>query len=110
MKGAGFSGRPRVRRTLRAGEQALAPTLQEIAVAVEHDHRMGPAVEDIDAVLAVDGDGSDIGQLPAVGQLGPAFDDAIAVLARAENGGHVVSLLFFLSSPSFRGSRSENPE
>ena len=73
-----------------AGEQAFAPAAQEIAVAVEHHHRMVAAVEDVDAVLAVDRDGGDVGELPAVRQLRPVFDDAVAVFARAENGWHVL--------------------
>src|SRR6185436_12271970 len=68
---------------------------QEIALAVQHHHRMGAAVEDVDLVLAVDRDGSDIAELPAVRQLRKIFDDAVAVLAGAENGWHGLSLCSF---------------
>ena len=78
---------------VRAAEQAFAPAREEIAVAVEHDHRMLAAVEDIDAVLAVDGDRGDVVERPAVRQLRPVLDHAVAMLAGAENGWHVVSLL-----------------
>ena len=52
---------------VRAAEQAFAPALDEIAVAIEHHHRMGAAVEDVDAVLAVDRDGSDVGEFQPSG-------------------------------------------
>src|SRR3981189_2175255 len=52
------------------------------------------AVEDVDAVLAVDRDGGDVGEPPSRRQLCPVFHNAVAVFARAENGAHV-SLLFF---------------
>ena len=35
---------------------ALAPRAQEVALAVEHHHRMVAAIEDIDIVVAVDPD------------------------------------------------------
>jgi hypothetical protein len=69
-------------------EQALAPRPQEVAVAVEHDHGMLPAVEDIDTVLAVDGHRRDVAKFPAVGQLGPVLDRAIAMLAAAQHHRH----------------------
>src|SRR5712672_1531671 len=71
-------------------EQAFAPACDEIAQAVEHHHRMGAAIEDVDAVLAVDRHGGDVGKVPAVGQLSPILHDAVAMLVRAENGRHVV--------------------
>jgi hypothetical protein len=61
---------------------------KEIAVAVEHHQRVGAVVEDVDAVLAVDRDGGDVGQLSAVGQFCPVFSDAVAVLVGTENGWH----------------------
>ncbi len=76
-------------QAVRAVEQAFAPAPDEIALAVEHHHRMVAAVEDIDAVLAVDRDGGGVGQAPAVGQLRPVLHDAVTVLARAENSRHV---------------------
>src|SRR5690348_16511582 len=83
-----------------AAEQAFAKTGDEIALAVEHHHRMFAAVEDVDAVLAVDCDGGNIGELPAVRQLAPVFDDAVAMLARAQDGRHVSPhLLLIMRSP-----------
>jgi hypothetical protein len=80
-------------QAVRAREQAFAETPDEIAVAVEHDHRMLAAIEDVDAVLAVDADGSDVGELPAVRQFCPVLHHAITVLARAEDVFHVVASL-----------------
>ena len=75
-------------QTVRTVEQAFAPAPEEISLAVQHHHRMVAAVEDIDAVLAVDRDGSGVSQAPAVRQLGPVFNHAVTVFARAENGRH----------------------
>ena len=75
-------------QAVRALEQALAPALEEVAVAIEHHHRMLAAIEDVDVVLAVDRDRADVGQIPAVGQLRPVLDHAIAMLARAQNDRH----------------------
>ena len=47
-----------------AVEQPFAPACDEIAVAIQHHHRMRAAIEQIDAVLGVDRDGSDIGEIP----------------------------------------------
>ena len=76
-------------QTMRAVEQAFAPAGDEIALAVEHHHRMVAAVEDVDAVLAVDRDGSGVGQAPAVRQFCPVLHHAVTMLARAENSRHV---------------------
>src|SRR6202163_401880 len=76
---------------MRAAEQPFAPAGDEIALAVEHDHRVRAAIEGVDAVLAVNRDGRDIGEIPAVGELGPVFHHTVAMLARAENGRHVFS-------------------
>src|SRR4051812_49945011 len=75
---------------------------------------MGPAVEDVDAVLAVDRDRSDVGELPSVRQLCEVFNDAVAVLAGAENGWHGCSPLIgvgdaIVSTLSLRAQRS-NPD
>jgi hypothetical protein len=45
---------------------------------------MSAAVEDVDAVAAVDRDGGNIGELPAIRQLRPVVNDAVAMLPRAE--------------------------
>src|SRR5207253_672879 len=75
-------------KAMRAMEQALAPALDEVAVAVQDDHRMGAAVEHVDAIPAVDGDGGDILEVPAVRQRRPILDHAITMLARAQNDRH----------------------
>ena len=82
----------RRRRCAGRGARLNRPSPQlrdEIAVAVEHHHRMVAAIEDVDAVLAVDRDRGDVGQAPAVRQLRPVLHHAVAMLARAENGRHV---------------------
>src|SRR5581483_11798555 len=71
-------------------EQAFAPALDEIAVAIEHDHRVLAAIEDVDAVLAVDRHGGRIGELPAVRQFGPVLHYTITMLAGAEDVFHVL--------------------
>ena len=88
-----------------AREQAFAPTLDEIAVAVEHDHRVFAAIEDVDAVLAVDADRGDVGELPAVRQFCPVLHHAIAMLAGAED---VLHVCLPVAPPSLRAKRS-NP-
>jgi hypothetical protein len=52
-------------QAVRALEHALAPGAQEVALAVEHDHRVLAAIEDVDLVLAVHGDGADVHELPS---------------------------------------------
>src|SRR5436305_1393464 len=78
---------------VRAVEEALAPARDEVAVAVEDHHRMGAAVEHIDAIAAVNGNGGDIAEIPAVWQLGPILNHAIAMLARAQNDRHGMLLV-----------------
>src|SRR5882724_9668319 len=65
---------------MRAAEQAFAPASDEIALAVEHDHRMGATIEDVDAILAVDRNGSNVGEIPTVRQLRPVLHHAVAML------------------------------
>src|SRR5260221_1049187 len=81
---------------MRAAEQVFAPASDKIAFAVEHDHRMGAAVEDVDAVLAVHGDRSDVGEVPLRRQLRPVLHHAVAIFARADNSGHVCFPFFLL--------------
>src|SRR6185312_4977695 len=50
---------------------------------------------DVDAVLAVAGDGGDVAELPAVGQLDPVRDHAIARLSGAQNDAHDMVLAIF---------------
>src|ERR1700760_4665722 len=74
---------------MRPREQAFAPALDKIAVAVEHDHRVLAAIKDVDAVLAIDADRGDVGELPAVRQLRPVLHHAVTMLAGAEDVFHV---------------------
>ena len=67
---------------------SLTPGPQEIALAVEDDHRVLAAVEHIDLVPAVHRYGRDIAKLPAVGQLRPVLDDPVTVFAAAQNDRH----------------------
>src|ERR1700743_58464 len=83
-----------------AMEQALAKAAQEISLAVQHHHRMFATVEDINAILAVDRDGGDVGQVPAVRQLRPVLYHAGALLARAEDGWHMVLPNFLVCCPT----------
>src|SRR6266403_2121456 len=69
---------------------------------------MGAAVEDIDAVLAVDRDRGDVAEAPAHRQLGPVLHHAVTMLARAENGWHVWILLSSFS-PCGRRWRGRSP-
>ena len=91
----GIVGQPEgfIRRnehTVRRGKQTLTPGAQEIAVAVEHDHRVFAAVEDIDIVPGIDTDSADLLERPAGRQLGPVFDRFVGVVA-VPQGHHVRS-------------------
>ena len=66
----------------------LAPRSDKVAGAIEHHHRVVAAVEDIDVVVVVDADCADLLERPAVRQLRPVLDDAVAVLAGADDDGH----------------------
>jgi len=70
-------------QAVRTRKGALAPGAQEVSVAVEHDHRVLAAVERIDAVLAVHRHRGDVLELPALGQLAPAFDHPVPIVAAA---------------------------
>jgi hypothetical protein len=77
---------------VRPQENALAPGAQEIAVAVEHAHRVGAAIEGVDIVVFVDADRRDIGvELVARRQFGPALGDLVAVAVRAQYDRHGAS-------------------
>ena len=71
------------------GEQegAVTPGVLEVAVAVEDEDGRLLALEGIDEVLGVGGDGRDHGEGLALGQLGPVFLDGVGVMAGAK-GGH----------------------
>src|SRR6202012_3403647 len=76
---------------MRAGKQTLAPGAQEIAIAVEHDHRVFAAIEHIDVVVAIDADRADLLERPAWRQLRPVHHRLVGVFAVADCG-HGVSL------------------
>src|SRR5437667_1563608 len=64
--------------TVRPCEQPFSPRGQPCAVAVKDQHRMGTAVEDVDAVPPVGGHGGDFRPAPAIGQFGPRIIRFIA--------------------------------
>ncbi len=78
-------------QSMRPGEQAFAPAPDKIAFAVEHHHRMGTAVEHVDAVLAVDRDRSNVREIPPLRQFCPVLHHAVAMLGGAENDRHAFS-------------------
>src|SRR4051812_14864424 len=67
---------------------AFAPRAQKIALAVEDHHRMLATGEAVDIVVFVDADRSDLLERPALGQLGPVLDDAVAILAASDDRSH----------------------
>ena len=70
---------------VRRGEDVFAPRAQEFSVAVEDDDGVSAAVEDVDVVAAVDGDGSGLSIGPAVGQFAPVVaGEFVVVFAAAE--------------------------
>ena len=80
--------RPHV-NAMRPLECTLAPGLYEIAFAVEHDHGMRTAIEDVDVVLSIATDRRHITECPTRGQIAPAFFDAKGEVAAADDdAGH----------------------
>src|SRR6516164_6901209 len=75
---------------VRAAKHTLPPGAQEVSLAIEHHHRMFPAVENVNLVLAVDPDGGDVLERPPVGQFRPVLHHPIAMLAAAQNYRHCV--------------------
>jgi hypothetical protein len=70
----------------------LAPAAQQIALAVEHAHRVLAAVEGVDVVVLVDADRGDIGvELHPRRQFRPAVIDLVAVAVRAQYDCHGAS-------------------
>ena len=67
---------------------ALAPRPQEISPSVEHDDRVLATVEDIDVIVVVDPDRSDLLERPPLGELRPILDDAVFEIAGADNDRH----------------------
>ena len=76
---------------VRSRVLALAPGAQEIAVAVEHHHRMLAAVEDIDVVAAVDPDPADLLERPALGQFRPVGIDPVSVVPVSDDHRNIPS-------------------
>ena len=60
---------------MRVGEDALAPGVEEAAVAVEDQHRVLAPAEGVDTVGGVGGDAGHLDERPAFGQLLPAPQD-----------------------------------
>ncbi len=73
---------------MRAIEETLAPGAQKFAVAVEDDHRVLAAIEDVDIVLGVDADPRNFLQRPAIGQSSPPIGNAIAEPTGSEHNRH----------------------
>ncbi len=63
-------------KAVRARKKRLAPGSEEIAVAVEHHHRVVAAIEDEHAILRVDADSGDIAEREACGELAHAVSTA----------------------------------
>ena len=93
---------------VRPTEQTLAPGAQEVAVAVEHHHRVLAAREDVDVVLAVHADRGDLAVVPAVGQLAPVLDHLVAMLAGADDDCHDRLPYAALARACFGVCRSRN--
>src|ERR1700758_3069329 len=76
---------------MRPHEDALAPRAQEIAVAVEHTHRVLAAVEGVDVVFLVDADRGDVGvELHAGRQLSPIVGHIVTIGVRSKYYRHGV--------------------
>ena len=58
---------------LGVGENPVSPGAQQLPMGLEHDHRYGPAVEDVDLVLGVDGDGRSLPVDAPFGKLAPVL-------------------------------------
>ncbi len=71
---------------VRAAKHPFAPGAQEVALAVEHDHRVLAPIEGVHPVLRVDPDRGHVGvELPPRRQLRPVVDDLVPIGARAQN-------------------------
>ena len=89
----GFVGRHE--DAVRAHKDALAPRAQEVAVAIEHAHRMLAAIEGIDIVVRVDADRRDIGvEFHAGRKFRPIVADLVAVAVSPKYDRHGGSSLF----------------
>ena len=76
---------------VRPHEDALAPRAQEIAVAVEHAHRVLAAVEGVNIVVLVDADRSDVGvEFHARRQLRPIVGHLVMIGVRSKYYRHGV--------------------
>ena len=66
-----------------AREEAFPPRPQEVALAVEHHHRMRPTVKSVDIVIGVDPNRGDFLEPPAIGELRPVFHHFVGIVACA---------------------------
>src|SRR5437879_2379605 len=89
-------------------EHAISPRAQVVPVAVEHHHRMIATMERVDAIVAVDTDRRNVAELPRFRPFDPILEDAILVVAAAEDCGHAVCSRTFTSS-SMGVSRAVSP-
>jgi hypothetical protein len=64
-------------------KQTFTPGAEEIAVSVEHYHRMFTAIEHEYRVVAVDGNARYIAKLPTIRESRPVLFNPIAVIASA---------------------------
>lgn len=74
-------------------EHPLPPGPQKVPLAVEHDHRVGAAIEYIDAVLPVHRDGAGVAHVPALRQVAPVHVHFVAKAALTEHRCHLSPLL-----------------
>jgi glyoxylate carboligase len=70
---------------VRARKQTFAERAEEAAVAVEHDHRMLAAIENVDIVVLIDADAADFLKRPARRRLRPVLDRFVGVGAVADD-------------------------
>ena len=75
-------------RAVRALENPVAPGAQKIAIAVEDDHRMLAAGKTVNLILLIDRHRGNFVKRPFVGQLAPAFDHFVTIIAASEYDAH----------------------
>ena len=83
----GFVGRHV--QAVRARKQTLAPGTQKITLSVENHHRMVAAVEDVNVVLFVNADRSDLTHDHAGGNPRPIIELLIAIVTLTDCNGHL---------------------
>ena len=71
-------------------EETVAPSLDEVSVAIKDDHRIAATVVGVDAVSGVDRDSGDLAELEAIRQRAPALDNFVAIIALSKDARHRV--------------------